>query len=205
MKLYTEDLTFNQYLTLLDYCKNTKFKCNNGYIYNLIDYIYYYDEYQKNKLVFKTTEKLDYFLIKYCSLDFIQNFLKNIYNNYNDFINGITIYDDVINNGYIISNKFKILSRSPNMMSKNYIYKDKYNNDKMYISIYYKGTEAFYNEELKKFVFYDELGEGDYTGVFKCRTIKALNRFLRKVKLPKGCIISVIGNNVKECLTIIAK
>lgn len=196
------------YKVFLDWAKKTTYTCPNGLTYNVYDYTYPYwteksmkDQYRP---VLISSYTLDYFLIKYCPFLFVQERLKEVYDEdyYWRVKNGYSEYDTF--KYPEIGTHFTIV-RGQHLKHKDYLWA--LNRRKMYfdITVEYNDSPLWYNSKLKRFLLPNELGDGDTNWSYKGRTVKSLLRHLRKMKLPRGAIITAKGRYINEDLLILVK
>lgn len=205
-KTYTSD--YEEYQKFLKWAKETTFECPNGIKLHVYDYVYDYwtkESMEKGeKPVMNTPQSLDYFLIKYCPFEFVQERMREVYNEeyVNSILNGTSEYDTF--KYPEIGTKFTIV-RGKFMKSKDYLWK--FRKRKIYFSleVEYNNYPLWYNPKINKFILPYELGIDIMSWVEKGRTIKSLIRHLRKLKLPKGAIIEAYGRYVNEDLLILVK
>lgn len=205
-KTYTNN--FNEYQEFLNWAKTTTFTCPNGtkiYVYN-----YVYDFWTKEDFdeaprpIMCSSFSLDYFLIKYCPFKFVQDRMLEVCGEeyYNSVKNGTSEYDKF--KYPEIGTKFKIV-RNSLFNHKNYLYKFRHHTNKFIFSIELDDVTLWYNKELKRYLMTYELGEYGASALRKAKTIKALIRVLRKLKLPKNSIVTAHGRYVGEELVIYVK
>lgn len=204
-KTYTD--SFSDYQKLVEWAKNNKFICPNGLEINILDSIYNRTEesFKNGEMaVMNTSYTEDYFLIKYCPLEFVQNRMKEVYNKdyYDSIKNGTSEYDKFVYPE--IGTHFTII-RDKCMKHKDYLWKFHRHRIKFDITVEYKDISLWYNEELKRFLLPDELGDPTASWSSKTYTIKALLRYIRKLKLPKGAIVTAQGRYINESLLILVK
>lgn len=209
-KTYLSD--YSVYQDFLNWAKKTTYTCPNGLEFKVYNYVY--SNWPKGAMdksprpVLNSPQSLDYFLIKYCPFTFVQERMEEVYDKeYVESIRkGTSEYDTF--KYPEISTHFKIIKRGESLKSKNYLWKLYFRKShKQYFWI--EGTLGssylHYNKDINRFILPGELGYWTCTGAYKARTIKALIRSLRKMKIPKGTIIEAYGRYTREKLTIIAK
>lgn len=205
-KTYTN--SFSDYRELIEWAKDNKFVCPNGLEINILNSIYLNrtEESFKNGevAVMNTSYTEDYFLIKYCPLEFVQNRMKKVYNKdyYDSIKNGTSEYDRFIYPE--IGTHFTVI-RGKWMKHKNYLWKLRRKQIKFDITVKYNDSPLWYNEKLNRFLLPYELGEPTASWSYKTYTVKALLRYLRKLKLPKGAIVTARGRYISEDLLILVK
>ena len=75
------------YIEFIDWAKDKEYKCPNGCIVKPMDYLYEWDienlkntiENHKEVAILSTDSTIDYFLIKYCPLEFVQKRMSEVY------------------------------------------------------------------------------------------------------------------------------
>lgn len=201
-KTYTK--VYEDYVNLKNWASKTLFTCSNGLIINPNNYIYDYfkeEDFTGHEIpVMNTPQELDYFLIKYCPLDFVQKRMQVVYSLfYNEVKQGNSEYDTFNINSVKLATKYKIISR-PKYIRKikkrkklNYFdnYKLFYIECKYYTGEY--NTYIYYNNKLKRFIYHNELHNGDLNKdkFNNCKSIKALCRNLIKAKIPSNTTVEV--------------
>lgn len=205
-KTYTSD--YEEYQKFLKWAKETTFECPNGiklYVYAYV-YDYWTEENMKEtpRPVMNTPQSLDYFLIKYCPFEFVQERMREVYSEeyVNSILNGTSEYDTF--KYPEIGTKFTIV-KGRFMKGKDYLWK--FRKRKIYFSleVEYNNQFLWYNPKINKFILPYELGIDMMSWAEKGRTIKSLIRHLRKLKLPKGAIIKAYGRYINEDLLILVK
>lgn len=213
-KTYTEKYT--NYVKLKNWARGRFFKLSNGQKLYPTDYIY--DWYTEKSFgngsvpVMNTSCELDYFLIKECPLEFVQERMKEVYSEeyYNAIKNGTSKWDSFTKEGNIAT-EFKIVK---------YPWYGKCNRWVRFLSsvtnrLYYPFAwiecthpeiDLNYNDEDNLWVWENELGIWNSNVCHKkiC-TIKSVIRHLRKWKLPKGTVVKVSGRYVGETWEIHCK
>lgn len=201
---------------VVDYARNTSFTCPNGIVLNLIDYCYC-DNYTENEVidilnkrksipVLNTSTSVDYFLIKYCPLEIIQNRMKEVYDKtfYNSVKNGTSIYDVSVKSkeigkhfNIIVKPKFCKLAKVFSSYCNRYI--------KQTYDVQTDISITGYNEEKDIWILTNELGSTDSnTATTKCRSFKAVCRKIMKWNLPVGTKVYFFGKYKGEygCIRI---
>lgn len=205
-KTYTSD--YEEYQKFLKWAKETTFECPNGskiYVYNYV-YDYWTEEHMKEapRPVMSSPWSLDYFLIKYCPFKFVQDRMREVYSEeyVNSVLNGTSEYDTF--KYPEVGTKFTIV-RGRWMTHKNYLWKFRGRKIHFDLDVEYNEQRLWYSPKINKFILPYELGLGTMSWATKGRTIKALIRHLRKLKLPKGAIIKATGRYVDEDLLILVR
>ena len=81
-------LRYEDYLTLKNWCENTQLIYDNGKIGSPMDFLFLYDEpYEGKAPVWNTPKSFDRWLYHNCPLSFIQERLKEQYNNPEEYFN----------------------------------------------------------------------------------------------------------------------
>lgn len=205
--------SYKEYYDLINWAKETTFTCPNGLKLYPSNYIYNWDKRifnDKDSIpVMNTPQVLDYFLIKYCPCEFVQNTMKKVYNTFYDEVKqGISDYDKFDINKVKIATKYKILERPKD---KKHPYR-KSNRIGLYrknpiwnIYAQYHNGEYFttieYNSILKRFIYENELYSSynfNMDKFYKCKNIKSLCRQLIKAKIPSNTFVRVQGLYVGE-------
>lgn len=205
--------TYKEFLELINWAKDTKFTCPNGLIIDIIDYINLAVTERCFKYfpvpVMNTPQVVDYFLIKYCPLEFVQNTMKKVYDTFYDEVKqGVSDYDKFDINKVKIATKYKILERPKD---KEHPYR-KSNRIGLYrrnpiwsIEAQYYNGEYFtfldYNNTLKRFIYENELYSPYNFSMDKfceCNNIKSLCRQLIKAKIPSNTFVRIQGFYVGE-------
>lgn len=205
-KTYVDN--YDDWKRIVDWAKTAEFTCPNGLKLRAINYCYYPDapeseirewiEKVESIPIMNTSQGLDYFLIKYCPIDVVQERMKEVYDEeyYNSVKNGASEYD-------IFTTEGKIGTRIviKNRKSRNNYFLRRVGD----IEVKYDGSYLDYNDELKRFLWPYELGYHTLDDFHKIKSVKSLIRRLRKMKLPKGAIIKVQGYYIHENLELIVK
>lgn len=205
-KTYTSD--YNEYQKFLKWAKGTTFECPNGlklYVYN-----YTYDGWTEENMkemsrpVISSSQTLDYFLIKYCPFEFIQERMREVYDDkyVDSILNGTSKYDTF--KYPEVGTKFTIV-RGRWMKHKDYLWKFRGRKIKFDIDIEYDDYPLWYSSKINRFILPYELGDGNMSWAVTGRTIKSLIRKLRKLKLPKYSIVRATGRYVNEDLLILVR
>ncbi len=104
-KTYITDI--QQYRDFINWAKNKKFTTPLGFVLSPMNSLYYIEDINdetsliealkndKSVPILNTSDTMDYYLIKYCPLDFIQNRMKEVYGEdyYLSIKNGASVYD----------------------------------------------------------------------------------------------------------------
>lgn len=186
---------------------NNKFKTPYGEIIDLTHYMYRFDSTpeelmeeltnHRSILVMNTPTIVDYYLIKYCNIPFVQSRMKSVYGeeDYENIKNGISEFDSFDRNS-IAGTRVKCIQESE-YGKKDFLYKRK---GKRFVSDYWievknKKYWMSYNEQFDHWVIYGkELMNNDTTVCHKpIKSRKALIRQIQKWKLPKGSIVEWKG------------
>lgn len=140
---------------------------------------------------------LDYFLIKYCPLKFVQDYIKEVYDEaeYEAIKTGRSKYDTFIRPES--GTKIRMIQNSKFHNNKLPKYYNKYLNKKIIfteIKVYYNNELLLYNKEYDIFLFRDELGTSiSNRAVLYNTSLKAIIRKIIKWGLPKGSIVIISG------------
>ena len=220
-KTYVE--TYEDWKSVMDYARNTKFMCPNGIELSLINYCYYPDKSKtevENWLnnssgsipVMNTSNVVDYFLIKECPLEVIQNRMKEVYDEdfYNSVITGTSEYDTFIRPE---GGKHVKLVKKPcwNYTAKWYNdYLSKYRRTGYSIQVFlpepYYTYCANYNKDFNIWILPNELGEGEGNYIdTDCMSLKSLINKILSWNLPIGTRIVFGGRYVGESGEFIVK
>ena len=193
---------YQDYLDMREWAKQNKFTCPNGMVIDPSEFFWRkfskedFDE-SEELAIMSSPNVLDYFLIKYCSLQFVQDYLKTNYPEeyIQSVLNGTSDYDRFVPPEK--GSKVKLIYRG---QKSNRLSKFRHHKQKFIIDIAYKSNSLWYNRDYDKwFIFYDretdtsELGIWTSSSAVCCHSIKALIRKIRKWNLPKGSIIEASG------------
>lgn len=210
--------SFEEWKEVMDWARTTKFTCPNGMVLNVIDYCYnsdYTEEEIKECLskkgeipVMITSKELDYFLIKHCPIQIVQDRMEDVYDE--DYINSVlnrtSKYDKFVRPE--VGKHFKCI-RKPlwNYTDKWFNqYCNRYFKGFYAVDVMYKGKYLWYNEIFDCWKLDDELGYFTISGATVCcHSIKSLVRKFRKWNLPIGCKIRVCGRYAGENCEFIVK
>ena len=200
-KTYLSD--YEEYQKFLEWAKNKTYTCPNGTVIHVYDYVYNYWTKESMEVcerpVMNTPQSLDYFLIKDCPFEFVQERMREVYNEefVNSVLNGTSEYDTFKYPEE--KSKIKIVKRYYWMKHKNYLYRDQRRRKYyFFIDVYLGDYSLDYSSYIKRFLLPDELGIWTCSSCWKCRSVKALIRTIRKWNLPKGCTIIASGRYVDE-------
>lgn len=186
-KTYTK--SYDDYKKLVEWAKKTVFTCPNGVKLHAIDYIYYWSESDFNSEipVLNTSNAFDYFLIKYCPFDFVQERMQYVYSKefYDSVKNGTSEYDTFTKEGKY-GKHCKIIKR-PNYMTKTPLGQDKW----FIQPIYEAGEDLWYDEDNDTWLWSYELGEATTNVCWKYKSLKSVIRHILKWKLPIGTILTL--------------
>lgn len=193
--------SYEDWKKVVDYARQTTFTCPNGIVLKLIDYCYYYyteDEINewlnKNQEipVLNTSETIDYFLIKYCPIELIQDRMKEVYGEeyYNSVKNGTSRFDTFIKKEFNVGKHYRIIEKPKCLKSLAGFYD---------IQTDYLSTKG-YNEEKDIWILTDELGDfNSNTATIKCKSFKSICRKIMKWNFPIGTKVRIYGNYQDEC------
>ena len=201
-KTYVSNIQdFNDFMA---WAQDKKFMCRNGVILQPLDYLY---EYDKNIILqslneghkvplLNTDEAIDYFLIKYCPLQFIQDRLQDVYTQeyYNSVKNGTSRYDTFQRNA---SNKVKVIDWGK-WGKRNFLtipYQERWKEPSYWVELQHEMYFFTYQEKHNAWSI-DGLELGDVGSAVchkRIKTVKALIRQIKKWKLPKGTIVKWMG------------
>ena len=195
-KTYTN--SFKKYKDYLNWAKDKVFICPNGQKLYPINYIYDFwkkEDFEGGKWhpIMNTSTSIDYFLIKNCPFDFVQEQLKDAYGEdyYNNIKNGTSKYDIFSKEGKY-GTHFKMIA-SPQYKKLNKPFSPTHWHVQLREP---EGFSLWYNEDMNKWIWDAELGDGHSNTCSKCKTIKSVKRHIRKWKLPKGTIVEVFSRHI---------
>lgn len=194
--------TWEEFESLVEWAKDKEFICPNGMKLYPINYIYEYNkdyyEISYEFPVMNTPKYMDYFLIKECPLDFVQNRMKEVYDGdyIRNVLNGNSEFDTYKRD---IGTKVKIIKYSKFGNKGKLCEKKK---RMKFIEVDYLHCGLYYNEVYDYWISLDELGY--YTSNVCHKNInstKAMIRQIKKWKLPKGSVViwsgRYVGNEFK--------
>ena len=200
---------YQDYLDLRDWARKNKFTCPNGIVVNFMDFLYdvkedYFDG--EEQAIAYSPNELDYFLIKYCPLQFVQDYLKSVHSEkyIQSVLNGTSYYD-----------RFIPPERGKNKVKMTYCgYKKNklWGNRKFWVQVSLNDIDLHYNDDCDMWIMqYNEktdtcelgIWHGNYAYV--CHSVKALIRKIRKWKLPKGSIVEAFGIYEGETYKFVVK
>lgn len=204
--------SYDDYINLKEWASQQSFTCPNGQVIKPIKYMYKWDKrtWDETQLdyiarngkptafpVLNTPEALDYFLIKYCPFQFVQDRMKEVYSEdyINKIINGESDYDHYHR---IIGNNIKCI-KYPKFGNKSKLQEPK--KWLTWITVEYQDTDKlesfWYNEDYDTWVESYELGTATTNVCTKpIKSVKALIRKIRKWRLPKNTIVTFSGKYV---------
>lgn len=187
--------TWKEYQVLVEWAKDKEFVCPNGMILYPSNYIYEHhkENWQENSAVMNTTQSLDYFLIKYCPLKFVQDRMNEVYNEtYIDNIkNSKSIYDVYKRHN---GTKIKII-KYPKFGNKGKLCEKK--NRMKFITVDLSDDWMWYNKDYDYWISSNELGYFTSNMCHKrINSTKAMIRQIRKWKLPIGSIVTWSGRYI---------
>ena len=200
-KTYLSD--YEEYQRFLEWAKNKTYTCPNGTVIHVYDYVYDYWTKESMEVcerpVINTPSSLDYFLIKDCPFEFIQERMRDVYDEeyIESVLNGTSDYDTFKYPEE--KSRIKIVGTGYWLKHKDYLFKDQ-GKRKYYffIDVDYKGDSLCYSSYIKRFLLPGELGLWTSSSCWKGRSIKALIRIIRKWNLPKDCEIIAQGRYIGE-------
>jgi hypothetical protein len=154
--------------------------------------------------VMNTSMHLDYYLIKYCPIKFVQDRMREVYRKetIESILNGNSPFDN-FNRELIAGTKVKCVKESE-FCKKDFLDKKKGKKYKSnyWIEINTSSTDyhLWYNENLNHWTIYGrELEYHDSNVCHKpIKSRKALIRQIRKWRLPKDCLVMWKGNYVGD-------
>lgn len=200
--------SYDDWKEIVDYAKDAIFTCPNGQELKLIDYIYFPNK-SKSEVeewlsetceipVMSTSWSMDYFLIKYCPIQLVQDRMVDVYGEEycTSVKNGTSKYDTFVRQegGKHVSYLKRPKFRKPIKHFSSYTCK--YMHGKYFVQVDVPDGEGytFYNERYDTWVLPYELGEGfTNTAITKCKSVKSVIRKIRKWNLPIGYKIHVFG------------
>lgn len=200
--------TWEEYVSLVKWAKNTKFICPNGMTLSPMGYIYEwsketyeesYNSFKEKYLDFEfefpvmnTSNAIDYFIIKECPLKFVQDRMKEVYSDeyIQSVLNGTSDYDTYKRGP--IGTKVKVI-KYPKFGNKGKLCEKK--RGMKFIEVL--GPNMRYNTEYDYWLSDSELGWYNCSMCNKkINSTKAMIRQIRKWKLPKGTKVSWSGRYI---------
>jgi hypothetical protein len=211
-KTYTK--SWDEYQDLIKWANENIFTCPDGTKLNISDSIY--KHWTKESFdgtyrpVMNTSHVTDYYLIKYCTLTFVQERMKEVYDNeYVESVkNGTSEFDTFTKEGKY-GTKCKLIKQPKKNMRGNTPCNSK-KNRYWFIQI---DTPKQYNfidycEDENRWIWPDELTSSNGWISNTChrfKTRKAVERNICKWKLPKGTKVTVYGGYIGEEYIYIVK
>lgn len=214
---------WKDYCDIVEWAKNKVYVCPNGTKLHVKNDCYdgwTEESFKDGKFlpVLNTSHSMDYFLIKDCPFEVVQETMKFAYGDefYNSVKNGTSGYDLFTKEGKQGSGRLKRLYRHrfsntnfpyPFRNRNGYKFKSKFSVEVHMPSTDGRryGTTLWYSDKIDNFLWNDELGEWTCNCVHCCRSIKALVRKIRKWKLPKGAIVTARGRWIGEIWEFVVK
>lgn len=204
---------YQDYLDLREWAKKNKFTCPNGIVIDPSEFFYRNfneDDFDGGEIAIMFSPcELDYFLIKYCPLQFVQDYLKSVCSekHIQSVLRGTSPYDRFV--PLKLGSKVRLIYRE---QRSNRLSKFRHHKQKFDVGVNYNDNGLLYNEDYDKwFISYDKETDtselGPWTGYYAnvCHTIKALIRKIRKWNLPKGSIVDAIGIYEGETYKFVVK
>lgn len=194
-KTYTN--SYKEYTELKEWAKDKVYTCPNGIKlypkYSIYDFWKEEDFKDKELPIMNTSCSMDYFLIKYCPLQFIQDRMKAVYDEdyYNSIKNSTSEYDTFTKEGKY--GKHCKVIKKPDVMTKTPIgYK------KWFIQLWEPDDYKYiwYNGDKNIWIWSNELGIGESNTCRRFKSIKSVIRNICKWKLPIGTIVKVYSRYV---------
>lgn len=199
--------SYEEWKEVTEYMKNAKFKCPNGMTLYGRGSLYYPDMSREDVEkwiteaggdipVMNTSSELDYFLIKECPVELVQERLKDVYGEeeYNSIKNGTSRYDTFVREP---GGKHLGLIEKPawNRIIKNFnsrlrkVVRHGYR-----VQVDVPDGYTWYNEEYDCWLMPYELGwSSGNTAHTDCMTLKSLRRKIMKWNLPVGSVVNFWG------------
>lgn len=183
-----------------------KFTTPFGEVIDIADYMYNFDtpieELQEEIdngyeiTVMNTPTYVDYYLIKYCPIKFVQDRMKKVYPKYyKNIVDGTSIFDN-FNRDSIAGTKVKCIKESE-FCKKDFLDRRKGKKYKVdyWIEVNHDEYWINYNEDYNYWpIYWHELMSDNSNVCHKpIKSRKALIRQIRNWKLPKGSIVKWIG------------
>lgn len=220
-KTYVTSL--KDYKEIIEWCKHNSFVCPNNMRLDPMNYCLrgYTDEEIKKWLkeskaipVMCTSRAMDYFLIKCCPIEAVQNRLKEAYSEeyYNAVKNGTSVFDKWRRGP--IGRHYRFIKK-PYFNWCHKLYSKtcrKYIRASYWVDAFIPKEDGYaefmsYNEHYKQWLFDDELGYWTCsTAHIPAKTMKACLRQVMKMGLPVGVHVRITGRFVgDECEIVITK
>lgn len=208
-KTYTN--SYKDYIDLINWARKYTFTCPNGTIVDISKSIYNWTEEDFIKAtdegyslpIMNTSSSTDYFLIKCCPLQFVQDRMKDVYDDeYDEIKNNISPYDTFSKEGKY-GTHCKLIS-SPKKPFRN---NRPLNIKQWWVDIIlpesfdgYLWYLVSYNKWVWPYELHGNTTDISSGGWFEKRfkTRKAIERHICKWKLPKGTIVQVCGKYINE-------
>lgn len=212
--------SYEEWKEITDWAKKTSFKCPNGIILEVENYCYGHgmteDEIREwisecgEIPVMNTPVELDYFLIKYCPIQLIQDRMRAVHSEefINSVLSGTSEYDTFQRpepgKHYKIIKKPRIkralswFINRPNRKYSKWLSNELTIKRKGYYNVSIPGYG--YNEDYDSWVFPGELGYSTVYGLVntKTRSLKALIRKIKSWNLPVGTRVEFSGRYQDE-------
>ena len=190
--------SWKDYCDIVEWCRNNEFVCPNGTVIRIYPYEWEEENFKDGEdlPVLNTSQVQDYFLIKHCPLETVQNRMREVYDHdyINAIIHGVSEYDKFVRPEKI--RKIKLIEKPQYYNPAKYLrngrikIRDKYCVD-IKLPDGWDGY-AWYNENAEQWILPHELGNWTIShAILKCNTWKALIRKIMTWHLPKGSIIHV--------------
>lgn len=208
--------SYEEWKSIIDWCKNNSFTCPNGIVIHPINYCYdpdlskeevedWLNESSGEIPIMNTSYSMDYFLIKYCPIELVQNRMKTVYGEeyYNSIKNGTSKFDTFVRKE---GGKHIGWIRKP-LTNFTYAWYNRYLKKRINrgYSVQVSG-DFWYNEDYDYWVDDYELGyHSSNTADTNCRSIKSLIRKVLKWNLPTGTKVRFFGRFTCECGEFIIK
>ena len=213
--------SYEDWKSIIDWCKENEFTCPNGIVLKPINSCYNIDltkeevedwlKEQEEIPVMNTSCSMDYFLIKHCPIKVVQDRMLEVYDEdyVNAIKNGTSEFDTFTypEPGH----HFKLIKKP----KWNYIYKWFNNYFHKYVKRGYhvqistpeEYNYMWYNEEYDRWIYPYELGDDGCgnTAETDCLSIKSLLRKIKKWNLPVGTKVHFYGRYTGESGTILIK
>lgn len=208
-KTYVDN--YDDWKKIVDYMKDKCFTCPNGMKIYTYPCIYYPDmtkEEVENWLkeqseipVINTSNEIDYFLIKECPIDIVQERMKEVYDVewYNSIKNGTSMYDTFVRP---TGGKHLQLIEKPKL-KRSFKFFGLYSNRVVHygykVQVEVPNGYAWYSEKYDYWLMPYELGSGSTnTAHTKCKTLKSLYRKILKWNLPVGTRVNFFNRFIEE-------